>query len=460
MTELWRHQQEARDFASERRGSLLATCMGGGKSLTALTLLEEWGVKYGIVVCPKSVIPVWPAQVERHGFKFRVYPLVKGSTSDKARLFTNIYTNDAGPYLFIVNYDSVWRGDLGAAIKAATMIDCIVLDEIHRIKAPGSKVSWYFRSVGPYIPKKLGLSGTPLPNSPLDAYGSFRFLDPSVFGTSFARFRARYAIMGGYQGRQVLSYTREEEFRDKYNSVVITQTLDDIELSLPSVVHKRIEVVLPPKARRVYKKFEDDFIADVNSGVIVASNALVRMLRLSQLANGFSRVETAEETNVTEEFHNEKAIALKEFLEDLPLDEKVVVFCRFRYDLDQIRGAVEDAGRFSYELSGSKNELDLWDKRPQGAVLAVQIQAGSEGVDFTAARYCCYYSLDFSLGRYEQSLARVHRPGQTRPVIYTHFVAKDTIDQKLYAALTMKRKVIDAILADSTGEEPLDDLPF
>ena len=93
-------------------------------------------------------------------------------------------------------------------------------------------------------------------------------------------------------------------------------------------------------------------------------------------------------------------------------------------------------------------------------MLAVQIQAGSEGVDFTAARYCVYYGLDFSLGRYEQSLARVHRPGQERPVIYTHIIARNTIDGKLYHALSHKRKVIDAILSYCGDEEAYEEIDY
>ena len=87
------------------------------------------------------------------------------------------------------------------------------------------------------------------------------------------------------------------------------------------------------------------------------------------------------------------------------------------------------AVRTARELSGSRHELEEW-QDGAGQVLAVQIQAGGLGVDLTRAAYCIYYSLGFSLSEYEQSLARVHRPGQTRPVAYYHLIAEHTVDRR------------------------------
>jgi SNF2 family DNA or RNA helicase len=85
-------------------------------------------------------------------------------------------------------------------------------------------------------------------------------------------------------------------------------------------------------------------------------------------------------------------------------------------------------------------------------VLAVQIESGGVGVDLTRARYAIYYSLGFSLGSYEQSLARIHRPGQTRPVEYIHLLAKNTVDEKVMAALAAKADVVTAVLQQLKGD--------
>ena len=91
-------------------------------------------------------------------------------------------------------------------------------------------------------------------------------------------------------------------------------------------------------------------------------------------------------------------------------------------------------------------------------MLAVQIQAGGIGVDLTRARYCAYFSLGFSLGDYEQSLARCHRSGQERSVTYFHFVAEGTVDEKVYEALSKKEDIVKSVtsrLARPSAPEPV-----
>jgi SNF2 family DNA or RNA helicase len=110
-----------------------------------------------------------------------------------------------------------------------------------------------------------------------------------------------------------------------------------------------------------------------------------------------------------------------------------------------VHEAAKLTARDSLELSGSVRQLEQW-QAGEAPVLAVQIQSGGTGVDLTRAAYCVYLSTGFSLGDYEQSLARVHRPGQDRTVFYYHIVAKDTVDEKVYAALRARKKVVEAIL--------------
>jgi SNF2 family DNA or RNA helicase len=138
---------------------------------------------------------------------------------------------------------------------------------------------------------------------------------------------------------------------------------------------------------------------------------------------------------------------LADTLEDMGKDEPVVVFCRYHLDLDAVHEACQAVGFESLELSGRRDELAGW-QNGSGQVLAVQISAGGVGVDLTRARFSVFYSLSFSLGDYDQALARVHRPGQTRPVEYVHLVAKNTVDVKIMRALERRAEIVGAILAE------------
>ena len=138
----------------------------------------------------------------------------------------------------------------------------------------------------------------------------------------------------------------------------------------------------------------------------------------------------------------------------------MVVFARFHHDLDEIIKTAEACDRPALELSGRVKQIQEW--KNQGGVLAVQIQTGGLGISLTEARYCIYYSLGYNLADYLQSMARVHRPGQTRPVQYIHILAENTIDVTVINALARKQDVVTSILERKHLDKtltPQDDAP-
>ncbi len=302
--------------------------------------------------------------------------------------------------------------------------------------------------MAPLFKQRVGLTGTPFPHSPLDIFAQYRFLDARIFGHSFTRFRARYGVMGGWQGKQVVAYQNTEELAERFRSIAYECGADVV--SLPETVDTTRTVVLGAHAARLYAQVARDFWAGVESGEITASNALTRMLRLQQITGGsvgldLDAGERPQDRRV-EHVDTAKQDALRSVLEDLPEGEPVVVFARFTADLDAIHAAAKAAGAESWELSGRRRELEAW-QHGAASVLAVQVQAGGVGVDLTRARVCVYYSLGFSLGEYLQSRKRTHRPGQTRSVLYVHLVAEGTIDEQVYRALEARQSVIEAVLS-------------
>jgi SNF2 family DNA or RNA helicase len=200
---------------------------------------------------------------------------------------------------------------------------------------------------------------------------------------------------------------------------------------------------LGAKGRRLYQEVSDQFVADLEEGQITASNALSRLLRLQQITSGYGRLEDG--TDV--EIDSSKARVLEDTLTDIGA-EPVVVFTRFVHDLDVVHKVAAKVGVPSYEVSGRRKDLSEW----RGGVLAVQIQAGGLGLDLTRARYAIYYSLGFSLGDYSQSMARLHRPGQSHPVEYIHILASGTVDETVMEALARREAVVDHILKEVRRE--------
>ena len=423
---------------------MLALGMGCGKSKVACDLVNHWKAERILIVSPLSVVPVWQEQFERHSSMPWIFIARENEAIGRfVKRVKMLTTTNANRTAVVVNYDAAWREPF---IDFATAVgwDALILDESHRAKAPGGRAARGMTTIGKQAGKILALTGTPMPHSPMDIYAQFRILEPSIFGTNYHSFEQRYAIKGGFEGRQVIGYRNQDDLREKFFS--IAYQVDRSVLDLPPALHIERKFDLTGDARKVYDKLEADFVAQVKDGEIVASNAMVKLLRLQQITGGTVAVETEDDTR-KDRVSDDKRKNLLDIFEDLPQGEPIVVFCRFVSDLAAVHEAAKECGRDSMELSGSRNELAKWNAG-EAPILAAQIQSGSVGVDMTRAAYVVLYSVGFSLGDYEQALARSHRPGQERPVTYYHLIANDTVDGKVYKALRDRKNAVEEILKD------------
>jgi SNF2 family DNA or RNA helicase len=420
--------------------------MGGGKSLVAMALMLWLKAQRTMIACPLRVVPVWVGQIERHvDARMIVVALDEdaGSVAQKTELAAakmKLAKTLGVPFICIVNYDSAWREPFASWAEKQRW-DLVIGDELHRLKQPSGKASLFFKRIRTHAAYRIGLTGTPLPHGPMDIYAQFRFLDVTILGPSFSAFRTKYAVMGGYHNKQITGFQKLDELERLMSR--ITYRVGKEVLDLPIAIHATYHCELCPEARRVYKDLEEDFVAEVRDGIVTAANALVKLTRLQQVANGVVKTDNGIEHRIDDA----KRKLLADTLEDMGKDEPVIVFCRYHLDLDAVHEACQSVGFESLELSGRRDELARW-QNGAGQVLAVQISAGGVGVDLTRARFSVYYSLGFSLGDYDQSLARIHRPGQTRPVEHIHLVARNTVDVKIMRALERRAEIVGAILAE------------
>lgn len=534
MTTLWPHQQAAHDKLAPLGRGMLAMGTGTGKSLTAIELIRTWGCRRVLILCPKAMVQVWPRELRKHGCDWRTVPLQKGTVPKRAQQLEAAalcsFVDGTGLAVSL-NYAACLSPVMQAALLAVDW-DCILLDESQNIKGHEGKVSRFVAELAARVEHVLGLTGTVLHDTPMDAFGQYRAIDPRLFGTDYFAFCRCYgktalddvreklpdtlksaarqaqglqsalggklpdaasglverfgrpfveAFMDGKQvapdqasriveaaGKRYISWRlRKAPFLRA--QVVGYQNLGDLRrrmetntyvadkaavLSLPRTLHEDLIVSLESKARKAYDGYAGASDEEVN--------ALAKCTRLAQIANGFlpevTPVLDAEgqpvldetgEPRVNEtilELGTEKRDALQELLTGLPPDEPVAVFGRFHHDLDEIHAAAAAAGRTSCELSGRKHALLEW-QAGEFNVIAAELKSGGAGVDFTRACYQVYFAHPWSLGDYEQSLGRMDRPGQTRPVTYIHIVAAETIDEAVVEALQEKREIVLSVLA-------------
>ena len=214
------------------------------------------------------------------------------------------------PVVVVINYDSAWRTPF-AEWALRQKWDLVVADEIHRCKAPGGKASRYLARLGKAARFRLGLSGTPMPHSPLDVYGYFRFIDATIFGWSYNRFRQHFAVMGGYQNHQVVAYDNLDELNRKFYSVSFACGKDV--LDLPPEMHITLTCQLGAEARRVYRSLERNLMAEFDAGEVTAANALVKLLRLQQITGGYIRTDEGQDVQID----SAKMNLLRDVLEDI-----------------------------------------------------------------------------------------------------------------------------------------------
>lgn len=428
---------------------------GTGKTKTAI---DTTAVRYVrdrlrrvLVVAPTSVVPVWPAEYGKHcGVPHDVRAL-EGSIKERERALAEWAPDPNILQVAVLNYDGMrmMQKPLIAWLKKTPGTSMVILDEAHRIKTPTSKQSKVAAEIGQAADFRLALTGTPVTQGPQDYFALFRFLDPKIFGTSYRRFLARYAQMGGYGGYQIVAWPGLQELVQKVHSIAYRVTKAEA-IDLPPEVDQTIYVELGRHARSLYDTLRDESIAALSKErKIIAQNVLVRLLRLQQITGGFAQDEIG-----AEQVDDAKLRALEDLLEDLLAQEgkKVVIFARFRPEIAAIRRMLEDKGIGYRHIDGSVSQSDRgtyvedFQTDPTVRVFVAQIQAAGLGITLTAADTAIFYSLDFSLANFEQARARISRIGQTAKMTYIHLVARRTVDEKVLGALQKKQSIADLVV--------------
>lgn len=455
----WEHQHAAYSHLGqlwqETPGVALFSGMGTGKSLVALALIEAYGFRNTLILCPKSMELEWPDIIRAEtSSKLRVVPL-SGSKKEKAEKVRFFREDNTTRTVYVCNVESFAGEPLLRALLSYEW-DCVIIDESQKIKSAGSKMSRAAHTLGRRAARRMILTGTPLHDKPLDIYGQYRFLDSRIFGTNFAHFGDRYATWKTLKlnVRIPVSYVNQEELSARIYSVAFRVT-EDV-LDLPELLDIEKRFVLESKADRAYNDIFGKLLLDYGQdGTLIVPNVLAKLGRLQQITSGFVPLTDAEgETRVTV-IGTERKDTFRALLSDLPEDLPVVVFARYTHDLAEIRAVAEELGRGYFEQSGQRHEWREWREATGAEVIGVQIQAGGAGINLTRSPYAVFYSISYSLGDYQQALRRVYRPGQTRSTVIYHLTAAGKIDETIREALRSKEDVTKFVVEKLFGPRAL-----
>jgi SNF2 family DNA or RNA helicase len=480
--ELWDHQKAALTWAADKPAVLFHVGMGGGKSRTAIELLEYRQARRVLVLCPMKVRGVWAREPAKWSTRNWVtwdgsVPSLRGKTlanptvKQRAAELQNVVAGNTDNVMCCLHYDIAWREPLLTGLLSLGW-DTVIFDEIHRIKSPSGKASKACARIANQVRADggtvIGLTGTLMPHSGLDVFAQLRAVDPSVLPGTWTAFRAEYGqkkvkywqddvpvYLTTPQGQPIydgVARPKRAELMERASQVVFTVPQEELDAKLgllPPTVNTWIAD--PDKVTAdAHQDLERDGITLVQQGVISAANAMVALLRMSQVTSGSAPVEEGRPGLALHDplTAGPKARLLDELLEDIAA-EPVVVFCRFRHDLDVVQAlAAKHRVRYA-EISGRRSDAltDHSQLRPDVDLVGVQIQSGGVGIDLTRARHAVFYAVGHNLGDYLQAIKRVHRPGQARHVVIHHLQLAGTVDQVIALALERREDITGALTA-------------
>jgi SNF2 family DNA or RNA helicase len=325
--------------------------------------------------------------------------------------------------------------------------DILCVDESTRFKHTDTT---RFKTLKPRLEKfgrRYILTGSPAPNGLLDLFGQVFILDLGhALGRFITKYRSTYFDPTGFGGYTwVPREDTPQKIYAKLKPLVLRMSAKDL-LELPELIFNRVEVELPPTARKQYDAMEELLLMELEEGVITAANAAVASGKCRQIANGGIYVDK-EGVREAVHLHEAKIDAVAELVESMQGTPTLVA-----YEFDHDRARLQKRFPGVPYLGGGVTSKEF--KRVEAAwnagdipVLLAQPQSVAHGLNLQGTHASIIsHSLTWNLEDDEQLIRRIWRQGQKERVVVHRVVAKDTIDEAILQMLRRKDKTQTALL--------------
>lgn len=334
-------------------------------------------------------------------------------------------------------------------------VTILVVDEISHFKGYGSKRQKILKTLTGWRGYKTdfvwGVGATPIENELEDLYTIMRCIEPQMLGY-FKGFRSRY-IKTGYWGN-VEGYKNQDELKEKLSPFILKRTRKEIGNSMPSTQIKNHWVDLLKDQRELYEEVEEEevkeFFDENELGETISfTNAMTKMVRSRQVVLSPDIVDETVKKNAKLDF-------VLELLEEIPKDEKVIIFCSWEQPLLRLQEALQKAKEVSFFISGAINEKkrqDIIEEFRDSTIGRVLLSTDciSYGQNIQFANRMIMYDLPFNPAVLKQRVGRIVRTGQEKQTYIHNIICRDTVEEKIIQALEKKQLVIDSIF-DSEKE--------
>jgi SNF2 family DNA or RNA helicase len=442
------HQKTTAQFLISNRKAFCFNEQGTGKTASVIWavdyLMSIGAVKRVLVVCPLSIMKsAWQQDL----FKFAIHRTVSvayGSAKKRKEII------GGGSEFVVINFDGV------EIVKDEIInggFDLIVVDEASAYKNAQTTRWKTMRTLCKSIKGLWMLTGTPAAQSPADAYGLAKLVNPTAVSPFFGQFKdtvmtkiSMYRWLPKPDAQDTVHRILQPAIRFEK-----AQCLD-----LPPVTFVDRDAPLTPQQKAFYKLLKSEMLIEAAGEEVSAVNAAVKINKLLQIACGSVYTDSGEVVDFDVSI---RLNVVKEVIDET--SHKVLVFVPFTHTIDVLEKFLTKQGISCAVINGSvpvNKRSDIvkdFQETDRVKVLIIQPQAASHGLTLTAADTIIWYAPCTSVETYLQANARIDRPGQKNNMTIVH-ISGSPVESKVYSLLRNNvgnhQKIIDLYRQEISSE--------
>jgi SNF2 family DNA or RNA helicase len=425
------HQKETSSFLTLHRRAFCFNEQGTGKTSSVIWaadyLIKEKFINRVLVICPLSIMQsAWEADL----FKFAMHRTCAIAHSYSKEKRIQAIQSDAD--FVIINYDGleIIKDEISNA-----KFDLIVVDEANAYKNVQTKRWKILASVIRPETWVWMLTGTPASQSPTDAYGLAKLINPTGVPKFFGAFRDM--VLQKITQFKWIPKPSSERVVHQVLQPAIRYTKEEC-LDLPDMTYVTREVPLSAQQNKFYEAIRNNMMTVAAGEEITTVNAAVNLNKLLQLSCGAVYSDSGE---IVAFDAKNRMTALLEVIEEA--SHKVIVFAPFKHAIEiiaeEMRKNKIPAEIIHGGVSATKRTeiFSRFQTEDNPRVLIIQPQAAAHGVTLHAANVVVWWGPITSIETYLQANARVHRAGQRNPCTVVHLQGSP-VEKRVYKMLSEK----------------------
>ena len=449
------HQIEAFNYGLKRHQLLLCDEQGLGKTKESIdiTVSKKAELNKVLVVCGvNSVRFNWAQEISIHSNEKSI---ILGNENDVLADLERWLNDDT--YFGIINIEKLRKTEIISKISdyiKSQKIGGVIVDEVHKIKNPKTQQGKAVANNLREAKFKIGLTGTPITNNPLDLWNILNWLGATR--DNYFAFRNKYVILGGWEGKQVMGFKNLNNLNADLQQIMLRRTKNDV-IDLPPKIYKNEYIELSAQEKKEYKEQKNHIsmiitkIEDENGDIKEKEvpNILGLLIRLREATSGVkssvkSKIERLVEL-YTEEY--------------LPLKRKIIVFTNFT---ETVKDVVDSLAEYNplfvtgnVPLEERQQKVNLFQSSSEHNIIVGTIGAMGTGLTLNKASAVIFIDKSYSYADNLQAEDRAHRIGTEHSVNVISLIAKNTIDENIESILANKKEYFDKTVNTSNSNNGL-----